>query len=117
MNIQKDREDSCGDISLESLGINSHEETLIAKEGPTGELHPSPELLLIREAVKRLTKKQQYVWNLWNFDKLTQDEIAPKLNISQQAVSKRIKTIEKRISKWVKSNLGAYKLLKGELND
>ncbi len=112
MKIQKDKADSCGDISLESLGVRSHEETLIAREGPTGEGQPTPEQLLLREAVKHLTKKQQYVWDLWNYDKLTQDEIGKKLGISQPAVAQRIKTIERKITKWVKSNMGAYELLK-----
>ncbi len=112
MKIRKDKADSCGDISLESLGTRSHEETLVAKEGPTGNKHPTPEQLMVREAAKWLTSKQKKVWELYNYDRFTQDEIAKKLGITQQGVAKHIKAIEKRIAKWIGSNLGAYNLLK-----
>lgn len=74
--------------------------------------HPTPEQSLIREAMKRLTPKQKKIWELYNFDRLTQDEIGKKLKISQQAVTNHIRACEKKIAKWVKNNLGAYELLK-----
>jgi len=79
--------------------------------------HPSPEQLLIRQAIKYLTPKQQMVWELWNYDKLTQDEIAEKLDKDQSTIARTIKACEKRIAKWVKNNMGAYNLLKADYND
>lgn len=76
--------------------------------------HPSPEQSLLREAVKRLTPKQRRVWELYNFDRLTQDEIAKRLKISQPVVAKHIKACEKKITKWIQNNMGAYKLLKSD---
>ncbi len=88
-----------------------------ANEYNTDSEHPTPEQLLIRQAVKFLTPKQKIVWELSNYDKLTQDDIAVKLSISQAAVSKHLSAIEKRIAKWVKSNMGAYNLLKSDLGE
>ena len=73
---------------------------------------PSPEMMLMRQAAKYLTPKQRAIWEYHNFDRLTQDEIAEKVGISHQVVSKHIRAIEKKITKWVKSNWGAYELLK-----
>ena len=78
----------------------------------TGSEHPSVEQMFIRQAIKYLTPKQRAVWEYYNYDQLTQDEIAEKLSITHQGVAKHIKAIEKRISKWCKSNMGAYELLK-----
>lgn len=80
-----------------------------------GQLHPTPEQLLVREAVKHLTPRQKRVWELYNYDKLTQDEIGAKLGISHQGVAKHIKAIEKRVTKWVQGNMGAYRLIKNEM--
>jgi RNA polymerase sigma factor (sigma-70 family) len=74
--------------------------------------HPCAEVLLLREALKYLTPTQMEVWELWNYDKLTQDQIAKKLSISQQGVSKHLRAIEQRVKKFVKGNMGTYKLLK-----
>lgn len=74
--------------------------------------HPSPEQLMLREAVRRLTPKQKKVWEMHNFDRMTQAEIGKKLKISQPMVNQHIKACEKKIAKWCKSNMGAYKLLK-----
>ncbi len=76
--------------------------------------HPTPEVLLIREAIKYLTPKQRKVWEYHAYDKLTQDEIAHKLKIGQPRVAKHIQAAEKRITKWCKSNMGAYELLKSD---
>lgn len=77
-------------------------------------MHPTPEQLLIHAAVRFLTPKQRKLWELVNYSQLPQDEIAKALGISQQAVSAGQKAIEKRISKWVKSNMGTYALLRGD---
>jgi DNA-directed RNA polymerase specialized sigma24 family protein len=79
--------------------------------------HPTSEQLMVREAIRHLTFKQQKLWELWNYDRLTQDEIADKLHIDQSSVSRRIKTIEKRIAKWVRNNIGAYNLLKSQVEE
>ena len=89
----------------------------IAEQSDNSAMHPSPEQMLLREAVKYLTPKQKRVWELYNFDKLTQDEIAQKLGVRQQTVQESIKAIEARITKWVASNMGAYELLKADYGD
>lgn len=115
MKEDKEQTKSCGDVSLEALAARSHEETLTAHEGPMGDEYPTPEQVMVRHAVKYLTDKQRAVWEYWNFDKLTQDEIAKKMRITRQAVAKHIKAAEKRITKWCQSNLGAYNLIKQEM--
>ncbi len=107
-------EDSCGDMSLDAPNENGHSlaDVLKARDYDKASEHPTPEMLLIREAVKHLTPKQRKVWDYHSYDKLTQDEIGLKLKISQQMVTKHIKAAEKRITKWCKSNMGAYELLK-----
>jgi RNA polymerase sigma factor (sigma-70 family) len=70
------------------------------------------EQLMIRQALKRLTTKQVQVWELWNYEKLTQDEIAEKLKISQPVVAKHIKAIEKKIVKYCQSHMQAYEAMK-----
>ena len=82
-----------------------------------GRMHPTPEQLLIREAVKRLTIKQTVVWEYYSYDRFTQDEIAKKLGITQQGVAHHIKRIEARITKWVASNAGTYALLKQDYSE
>ena len=79
--------------------------------------HPSPEQLMLREAVKRLTPAQKKVWDLHNFDRLTQEEIAKKLGKKRTTIQTQIGQCEKKIAKWVKNNLGAYKLLKSDLGE
>lgn len=102
-------------VSLESLSPTSH--LLIVKEGPTGAEHPSVEQMFIRQAVKYLTPKQRAIWEYHNYDRLTQDEIAFKMRMKQQNVSRAIKAIERRIAKYCKDNKGAYLLLKTEYGD
>jgi RNA polymerase sigma factor (sigma-70 family) len=82
-----------------------------------GEEHPTPEQLLIREAAKYLTKKQKKVWEYANYERMTQDEIAEKLGIDQTTVRDHLQACEKRIAKWVKSNIGAYNLLKTDFEN
>jgi DNA-directed RNA polymerase specialized sigma24 family protein len=97
-------------VSLESLSPNHP----FAGATP-GQQHPTPEQLLVREAAKYLTPRQKRVWALYNYDKLTQDEIGAELGISHQGVAKHIKAIEARIKKWVKGNMAAYNLIKAEM--
>jgi len=98
--MKRDKIENPIGISLDAF----EHEFLMQKETDVNVKHPSPEQLLIRQATKYLTAKQRVVWELHNFDKLTQDEIASKLKISQQAVAKHIKACEVRIVKWVKNN-------------
>ena len=110
------KEDESGHLSYDALNVNPEKQSkLIAKEYDISREQPTPEQLLVREAVKYLTPKQRAVWEYYNYDRFTHDEIASKLRITQQAVQQRIAGAEKKIVKWVQSNLGTYKLLKGDL--
>jgi RNA polymerase sigma factor (sigma-70 family) len=79
--------------------------------------HPTPEQMLLRQAIKYLTPKQKVIWEYHNYDRLTQDEIASKLKMTQQGVEGHIRRIEKRIAKYCKDNLGAYELLKSDFEN
>lgn len=79
--------------------------------------HSAPEVLLLREAVKYLTPKQRKVWEYHAYDKLTQDEIAQKVQTSRQMVQQHLQAAERRIAKWCKSNMGAYKLMQSSLEE
>lgn len=103
---------SCGVFSIDDRRFNAGE---VPDHPKQDNEHPTPEQLLVREATKWLTSKQKKVWELYNYDKFTQDEIAKKLGISQPVVAKHIKAIEKRVTKWVKSNMAAYNLIKTEM--
>ena len=109
-------ENSCGNVSLDGLDIDSDKlRSLRAKEYDKSSEHPTPEMLLIREAVKYLTPKQREAWEYANYDKLTEDQIAKKLKISRDSAHDRLEGAQKRIIKWCKSNMGAYNLLKQDL--
>lgn len=77
--------------------------------------HPTVEQLFMREAAKHLTKKQAVIWEYWNYDRLTQDEISEKLGISQPAVCQSIRAIEARIQKWVQENQAVYNIIKEQM--
>lgn len=107
--------DSCGDVSLDGLDIDSDKlRSLRAREYDKSSEHPTPEQLLLKEAIKHLTPKQRKVWEYHAYDKLTQDVIAKKLKVSQSMVAQHIAASEARIAKWCKSNMGAYELLKSD---
>lgn len=76
--------------------------------------HPTPEQLLVREALKTLTPKQTKVWQWFAYDRLTHKEIALNLGISRQAVTQMIEKIEYKVQKFCRQNRGAYMLLKLE---
>ena len=101
-------------VSLESLSPTSH--LLIAKEGPTGTEHPLPEELLIRQGVKYLTPKQRAIWEYWNYDRLTQDEIAMKMRMKQQNISRALKAIIRRLMKYCNDNKGLIQELREAMN-
>lgn len=86
----------------------------VERENELAARHPTPEQFFLREASKTLTAAQKQVWELFNYDKLTQSELATQLNISQQAVSKALQAIEDKIKKYVKNNRATYKLIKRE---
>ena len=75
---------------------------------------PTPEQFLIREAAKRLTAKQTIIWELHNYEQLSNVDIAHKLSVSPQGIGRHLKAIERKIKKFVKSNLAGYNLLKME---
>ena len=76
--------------------------------------HPTPEQLLVRMALEQLTPRQKQIWSLYNYDKLTQEEIATKLHIRRQVVQKTVNQITNKVKKFCKLNRGAYMLLKLE---
>ena len=78
-----------------------------------GNRYPTAEEALFRMAIDRvLTNEQKKVWEYWNYDKLTQKEIAKKLNSEQSLIAKKIRTIEKQISNWCVEHMEIYKLLR-----
>lgn len=78
-----------------------------------GSAHPTPEQLFIREAVnKALMNKQKRVWEMHNFDRMTHAEIAKKLKVTSSAVTQQIKTIEKRLTKWIQQHQDVYDIIK-----
>ena len=101
------------EVQLSQKGWNKLE----APEYNPASEHPTPEQLLVREAVKCLTLKQRRIWDMFNFDRLTHDEIAQKLGVNQSLVTRAIHACERKITKWVNDNMGAYRLLKSELGD
>lgn len=92
-------------------------DSLEAPEYDASSEHPTPEFMLMRQAVKYLTPKQKKVWELHNYDRLTQAEIGKKLHISQSTVAEHIAACEARITRWCKSNMGVYELLKREYGE
>lgn len=82
------------------------------KEYDSNKEHPTPEQVILREATKYLTREQRAIWEYHNYDQLTHEQIAEKLGVSHQNITKRIKVIEKKITKWVQSNMTAYNLIK-----
>jgi predicted DNA-binding protein YlxM (UPF0122 family) len=75
---------------------------------------PKAEEILFRMAIDHLTERQRKIWEMWNYDRLTQDEMALKLKIRRQSVAESISKIEDKIKKFVTINKGAYILLKME---
>lgn len=78
--------------------------------------HPRPEEVMIRQAVRYLTPTQRKVWHLYNYDRLTQDEIAVKLGKKRTTIQTQIRQCEARITKWCKSNMAAYRVIKQEVD-
>lgn len=87
-----------------------------APETRTDNEHPRPEEVMIRQAVRYLTPKQRKVWHLYNYDRLTQDEIAQKLGKKRTTIETQIRQCEARIIKWCKSNMAAYRVIKQEVD-
>lgn len=78
-----------------------------------GNAYPTAEEALFRMGIDRiLTKEQKEIWEYWNYDRLTQSEIAKKTNSEQSLIAKKIKTIEKQLTKWCREHLEIYNLLK-----
>lgn len=85
---------------------------LVEKIYDEGCEHPTVPQLFIQMAVKHLTKKQMQVWELHQYDRLTQDEIATKLGKARTTIQTQIHQAEKRIKKWCASHMETYYLLK-----
>lgn len=103
-------EDAIG-ISLEVFP----EGMLVEKPYDRDSESPKPEQVMIRQAVRYLTPKQREVWNLYNYDKLTQDEIAQKLGKKRTTIETQVHQCEARIVKWCKMNMETYKMIKQEM--
>lgn len=73
---------------------------------------PKAKQLLMKMAVDSLSPKQREIWFRWNNERLTQDEIAAIFNVNQKRVSQMIQAIEKKLTKFIQRNKGAYILLK-----
>lgn len=83
-----------------------------------GEMHPSPEMLLIRIAVdKALFNDQRELWCMHAYDKLTNAEIARKLKVSKQSIGQRLKVVEKKIEAYCKEHWEVYETLKEAQDD
>jgi len=68
----------------------------------------------MREAVnKALMLRQRKIWEMYNYDRLTHEEIAKKLGVTRSAITQQIKVIENRITKWVKKHSEVYNTLSG----
>lgn len=76
---------------------------------------PTTEQIMVRQAIKYLTPKQRQVWDLYNYDRLTQDEIAHRLGKKRTTIETQIRQCEARIIKWCTANMEAYKLIKQEV--
>lgn len=79
--------------------------------------NPTLEQLMLREAIKHLTPKQTKLWEMYNYDRFTQEEIASKLKIDRSRISRQISVIEEFIRNWCDSNMTAYELLKERLEE
>ncbi len=89
-------------------------ELLVERIYDKGSEHPTVEQLFIAMAVKHLTKKQKKVWELHQYDRLTQDEIARKLGKARTTVLTQIRQAETRIKKWCAGHMETYELLKSK---
>lgn len=76
--------------------------------------HPSIQQTMLKIALDTLTPKQKKLWDMYAYDRLTQEEIAEKLGIKRQSVAESITKIEAKVAKYVKHNRAAYMLLKLE---
>lgn len=81
----------------EKASIEAYLNTLdIAKEDITKPQEVKQEQEVITKQ-KKLTEKQQELWDRYSKGKETQTAIAKSLGISQPAICKRLKVIEKRL--------------------
>lgn len=90
-------------------------ETLVEKIYDEACEHPTTAELFIAMAVKHLTKKQKQVWELHQYDRLTQDEIATKLHKARTTIETQIHQCETRIKKWCLGHMETYELLKEKM--
>jgi DNA-binding CsgD family transcriptional regulator len=72
------------------------------------------QIQFLREAVTRLTVKQQAIWALYN-EGLSIEKIAERLGITHQTVGEQLRAIEKNLKKWCKTYMKTYKALAGAL--
>ena len=77
--------------------------------------YPTLEEVMIRQAVKKLTEKQQLIWELYNYDRLTQDEMAEKLGVSRETVKSHVRSIERKIRRFCDEHKTVYAFLKEEI--
>jgi RNA polymerase sigma factor (sigma-70 family) len=80
---------------------------------------PNVEEMMIRMALEELTPRQRVIWELYNFDRFTQEEIAKKFGVRLRTIESTLTKITLKVAKWCKLNRGAYMLMKLEqrIND
>lgn len=98
-------------LSLDQIPENKQP---LEQEYDVNNEHPTPEQLFVREAIKHLTPKQRVVWELYNYDKLSQRAIAIRLGKQRTTIQTQIAQCEARIAKWCKMNMSTYKVIKQE---
>ena len=86
---------------------------ILMEQKNESETHPSPEMFLIREAIKKtLMRDQRELWEMYAYDKLLPAEIARKLKVSKQAIGQRLKVIEKKITVYCNEHKEVYDTMK-----
>jgi RNA polymerase sigma factor (sigma-70 family) len=65
-------------------------------------------------AVETLNPEQKEIWFCHNNERMTQDEIAERLNLKRTTIETMLKRIQTKLEKHIRRNMGAYLLLKVE---
>ncbi len=83
---------------------------------PKKKSNPQPRALqiLMSMAIEQLNAQQKEIWFCHNNERLTQDEIAERLNLKRTTVETMIQRIEKKLEKYIRNNMASYLLLKME---
>jgi DNA-directed RNA polymerase specialized sigma24 family protein len=78
-------------------------------------MNPTIAETMFRMAVeKALTVKQREAWELFNYDRMTEEEIARKLRISRRSTRSRLDGAKYSIKMWCEANMHIYDLIKSQ---